>query len=194
MKKQQLLSTLLVFFLFSLPVNRARGDTKSDALPVPEEICREAMLPNFGERGRPLPLTAHWNSGEREGGFTPAYQMELISAGHYLLPWFQLPDPDQKVGYEYYLPLKRAAELNLPISFIGTQWEHLLTDDPSYFNLPPGQNPNVVALDENILKEVCPFGPLEPWRVVGKRWTTSPPASPSELVSLPTVDKLYKQQ
>lgn len=142
-------------------------------LPVADEIRQEALLPNDSELGHPLPLAAHWNAGLFPTGFTPDYQMQMISKGHYLLPWFQLSSPlESPLPDAYYRSaIQRAAALNLPISFISTQWESVLTYDPGYFNLPPDQNPNVVGPDGSIQQKVDPFGPIAPWSAVGGRWS-----------------------
>ncbi len=149
------------------------------APPVSEEIRAEALRPNNSSDGRPLPLVAHWNTGTEESGFSPAYQMRMIAQGHRLLPWFQMPPIDLRADdpglVEYYeAAIKQAAQLKLPISFIGTQWEALLTNDDAYFNLPPEENPNVVGLDGAPRRVLSPFGADGPWSDAGRRWTTSP--------------------
>ncbi|MGE0126746.1 MAG: hypothetical protein AB7U82_01485 [Blastocatellales bacterium] len=146
--------------------------------PVTDAIRAEATRPNDSGDGRPLPLVAHWNTGTEENGFSPDYQMRMIEQGHYLLPWFQMPAIDTRqddprwISY-YEAAIKQAAQLKLPISFIGTQWEMLLTNDAAYFNLPPADNPNVIGLDGAPRREVSPFGGDDSWREVGRRWTTS---------------------
>jgi hypothetical protein len=162
-------------FVLSLAVVqecRAQGDTLK---PVPDEIRFEACLPNQNDIGRPLPLAAHWNTGQLPTGFTPDYQMQMIDKGHYILPAFYLPYPWENPGDAYYEgAIKKAAALNLPISFVGTQWESLLTIDSAYFDLPADRNPNVIGLDGSVQQEVDPFGPYDPWTEVGQRWTSSP--------------------
>jgi hypothetical protein len=143
--------------------------------PVPDEIRFEACLPNQSNIGRPLPLAAHWNTGQLPTGFTPDYQMHMIDQGHYLLPWFQLPSPGSTAPGDQYFEgaIKKAAALNLPISFVSTQWEQQLTLDPAYFSLPADQNPNVVGMDGTIQQELDPMGPADPWRAVGISWTSN---------------------
>jgi hypothetical protein len=142
-----------------------------ELLPVQEEIRREALLPNESELGRPLPLAAHWNAGQAKGGFSPVYQMEMIKRGHFLLPWFALPGPNDDDYYE--ASIKWAAEQKLPISFLSTQWEHELTDSPEYFSLPPDRNPNEVNKSGAIERKVSPFGPADLWKEVGRKWGSS---------------------
>src|SRR5271169_3286924 len=86
----QLLLLVLVLLLAKGHECRAQGDTLR---PIPDEIRFEACLPNQNDIGRPLPLAAHWNTGQFPTGFTPDYQMQMIDKGHFLLPWFQLPSP-----------------------------------------------------------------------------------------------------
>ena len=147
---------------------------------VAEEIRHEAALPNQSDIGRPLPLAATWNTGQFPTGFTPDYQMHLIEQGHYILPAFFLPPPKNRgpgedPGDAYFeAATKKAAALKLPISFVGTEWESVLTTDPNYFNLPPDKNPNVIGLDGSIQHKLDPLGPVDPWKEVGKKWTSTP--------------------
>jgi hypothetical protein len=128
--------------------------------------------------GHPLPLAAHWNMGQSSEGFSPDYQMKMIDQGHYLLPWFLMPeieaDPADPRWLKYYEEaIKRAAQLKLPISLVGIQWEMLLTADNHYLELPAEKNPNVVTADGQIKPEVSPFGPASVWKEVGTRWGSS---------------------
>ena len=165
---------LLCLILFSIfPQSESLADNEPYK-SVPDQIRFEATLPNNSQLGHPLPLAAHWNRGQLSNGFSPDYQMRMIKEGHYLLPWFSLPEPYelQKVPFDYYeSAIRNAARLKLPITFISTQWERYLTDSPLYFNLPTGENPNVVDNKGTILRKVSPFGPVGPWHEMGKRWT-----------------------
>lgn len=155
-----------------------------------DAIRLEATRPDRGDAGRPLPLAAHWNvTGMYGEGFTPAYQQELLKKGHHLLPWIEYPPTDyalerlfkpgdpRRAKYiderlkHFEMVIKQLAKDKLPISFLATQWESLLTYDKAYLGLPAERNPNVVGLDGKIKGQVCPFGPVEPWREVGKLWT-----------------------
>jgi hypothetical protein len=128
---------------------------------------------------RELPLAAHWNLGETPEGFTPDYQLRLLGAGHHLLPWLRLPNPewrgDDADWTRYYQgALRRFAAERRAISLVSTQWESMLTNDEKYFNLPAAENPNVIGPDGRPRREVSPFGPVKWWREAGRRWTTSP--------------------
>jgi hypothetical protein len=138
-----------------------------------DEITREATRPNGPAQGWPLPLAAHWNMGFFKEGFTPDCQVSLIEAGHHIFPWFHLSGPPSatpRKGY-YEKAFLYVSQNKLPISFVSTQWESLLTADPAYFKLPNEDNPNVVALDGSIKPMVSPFSPVGPWRQVGTSWT-----------------------
>ncbi len=116
--------------------------------------------------------------GEVKDGFSPNYQMKLVDQGEPLLPWFLLPnvfaDPEDPRWITYYeSAIKKAAKYNLPISFVGTQWDILLSTTDEYLNLPPDKNPNVVTADGQVRREVSPFGPVEAWREAGMKWGSS---------------------
>lgn len=150
----------------TVPPNSPIADTA-------DEIRREATLPANSPIGRPLPLTGHWNTGILPNGFSPDYQMELIDEGHYILPWFQMPEPGQEKGEAYYkTAILKAAKLRLPVSFVGTQWEKVLTTENVFFGLPADVNPNVVDSFGGIRKMVSPFGPGKWWHQAGTLWTS----------------------
>lgn len=167
--------SVILFCTVSVP---GSGSTKLEnfgaASPTINSIQKAAIQSQRGERGRPLPLAGHWNRGQRPGGYDPVYQLRLIEQEQLILPWFAMPGPEQSSGYADYAPVEIAAQLGLPISFVGTQWEKLLADEASYLSLPPEENPNVVEADGNVANKVSPFGPIEHWREVGRRWTSSP--------------------
>lgn len=132
----------------------------------------------------PLPLAGHWTTGvyPEARGWRPQEQLRLIREGHYLLPWFQMPYPEGwspgdsqliKADFLDYLPaFEECRKLGLPISFVSTQWDAVFSD-PSFRDLPPEQNPNVVLEDGSIIGESDPFGPVEQWKELGRRWTSS---------------------
>ncbi len=153
----------------------SRAETSDTFGQVAAEIRREATLPNGSDAGYPLPLAAHWNTGQMPTGFTPAYQIGMIEKGHHLLPWFNFPVPGENSKYEYYeSSIKKVAASKLPVSFVGTQWESLLSTSPEFSKLPLDKNPNVIDLNGKVLPSVSPFGPVELWREVGRKWTSTP--------------------
>jgi hypothetical protein len=69
------LSGGLLLCLF-LSIGPARGaETPGRA---GEDRTVEALLPNNGKAGRPLPPAASWNAGQKPGGFSSDYQMARI--------------------------------------------------------------------------------------------------------------------
>ena len=175
MKQAMLLSTVVVAVACA-------GDEMSTVRAVSQAIRAEAVMPNSGDGGRPLPLASAWCTGSHRWsvGWRPARQLALIERGHFILPWFAHPgrgdtlDERASAAFrEYYeAPIRRAAELKLPLTFVSTQWESTLSRPP-WVDLPAEQNPNVVAADGTIKKMVSPFGPLPPWREAGRSWTDS---------------------
>lgn len=147
----------------------------NDAASTAKEIATEAAKPSVGPEGRPLPLAAHWNVGANPDGFSPDWQMEQIANGRHLLPWFAIPWPKPiKSPANYYAPIRTCARLRLPIAFVGTQWEKLLTDEKEFFELPPKQNPNVLDKNGTPIRQLSPLGPTRHWHEIGRRWGASP--------------------
>jgi hypothetical protein len=148
-----------------------------------DDIRSEALAPN-SESFHPLPLLGSWNASTwwnyntATAGLYPGWQLDMINQGHHLLPWYNIPNPNELCEnsefcypFEYLeSPIMRAAQSNLPISFVGPQWEHYLYDDPVYFNLPPHQNPNVVSTNGSVQKQISPFGPIDYWYEIGEKW------------------------
>jgi len=114
-------------------------------------------------------------------GWTPDYQVELLELGHHILPWMGWPrgnpDADRKAAkrfVDYYGNLIRyCRELNLPISFRGTQWEAMLVKK-RYRELPPEECPAVVTPEGKAIAKLSPFGPLEKWRDPAKEYVDTP--------------------
>jgi len=152
------------------------------AAEVADAIREEALRPNGDPEGLPLPLAAHWNTGHyaRAPGMHPDFEISLIEQGAYVMPSFHHPPyfHEQKgvgaVDLRYYeRAIGRAARLRLPLTFVGSQWESALTLQDEFFRLPSEQNPNVISPNGQVLKKVSPFGPVEPWSEVGRRWTAT---------------------
>lgn len=159
-----------------------------DPQKTADEIRVEAIRKNSDPAGKALPLLSSWNNGKylyafpyhNVRGLDPAFQLQEIEKGRHIMPNFAFPDAsDDKAQIEKYrayyeLPLQRAAELKLPLTLASPQWESLLTTDKKYFDLPMQENPNVVTAEGEVKKMLTPFGPIEPWREVGRRWASSP--------------------
>jgi len=156
----------------------------ADEGSVHGQIRREASRPNTSDEERPLPLACSWQCGEYPGpscaGWRPENQIALIEQGYHLLPWFGHPAPGpvptdrNDFFFAYYeSAIKRARQLRLPLTLIASQWESGLSQTP-YIDLPSEDNPNVVAVGGKTLPQVSPFGPVKPWREIGKKRTDHP--------------------
>lgn len=163
----------IAFFLWSATCLSSTGNCSSL-----EAIALESLKPSYSpQKGRPLPLVGHWNCGDRPGGFGPEFQLWLLRNKHHILPWVRLPEPDEspKLSFQDVAASKKliefAAEHRLPISFVSSQWEKLLTTRQKYLLLAQNENPNTILLDGRVAKAVSPFGPSGPWCEVGKLWT-----------------------
>ncbi len=130
----------------------------------------------------PLPLLAHWNSGDvnyvdvnNSEGMTPAYVISLIEDGTYILPSWKLePYWTLQQTQEYYKEsILRAKELNLPLTFIIDPLESSFINNNSYFTLPTSENPNVVDANSNILEKISPFGDNSKWSELGANFASS---------------------
>ena len=155
---------------------------------VPQQIRQEALAPN-NPHDCPLPLMSTWSTDwysyyynvNPAIGFNPAWQVDQINAGHYLLPDFQLPDivDESSATYQKYVAyyqsaIGQVAQWKLPLVLIGTQWEKLLYDaNYSWFSLPYADNPNMVESDLTVRAAVSGFGPTIAWEQVGQTWSSS---------------------
>jgi hypothetical protein len=139
-------------------------------------IQKAAVSKNQEAGERPLPLFGSWNVGGKGEGYTPAWQRAQIEAGHKLLPWFPLESPTAELSSEHVEILKQFAEWKLPISFISTQWESLLTTDKQrrFLDLPESENPHVIGGDGIPQRRVSPMGSIKPWFQVGREWGSAP--------------------
>ncbi len=156
---------------------------------VVDEIRTEATRPNYDSIGRPLPLASHWVG--YAPGVTADDHIDMIEQGHHIFPIFSLPEPDDQRPYYAENAIKRAARMNLPIAFVSSQWEKLLSEEP-YISIDAedgvfsggkaseSTNPNVIAIDGSVLKikkKVSPFGPqgqIDLWWEVGGKWSSNP--------------------
>lgn len=158
---------------------RGQGHEASPSISRMADVIREeAVRSNKSPQGRPLPLASLWPTGVRPDGFDPDYQLELMQKGHYLLPVFQQPpaanSATSNLPPRYYdEALRKLAAHRLPLSFISTQWESLLTTDPLFSSLPKTRNPNVIDLSGTIHRKVSPFGEAAIWQTAGERWTAT---------------------
>jgi len=171
--------TLTVLLVVTTGMARTQEVTETMKTTA-QAIRTEATRANQGEAGRPLPLACGWCTGSHDWskGWRPIEQLKLIAAGRHLMPWFAHPSRAGTLqgeagdGFRAYYEeaIRTAAEAGLPLTFSASQWESALSRDP-YYSLPPERNPNVVGVDGKVWKTVSPFGPVEPWRELGRTYT-----------------------
>ncbi|MBN2505568.1 MAG: hypothetical protein JXQ71_02620 [Verrucomicrobia bacterium] len=142
------------------------------ARQVAKEIVHEATLPPRGPGGRPLPLASHWNVGTVRGTFELEHQIGWLQKGHHILPWLAWPDGDpggERFDAYFGRALRYCAELGLPISFRGTQWNAMLVGK-SYREGPASNWAGVIAPDGSRVPRLSPFGPVEPWKACAEAY------------------------
>lgn len=158
----------------------AAAPTAAATAATPEQRAIAAILrdsnPRIPGAEHPLPLAASWNTGVRPLGFTPAWQVEQIRRGRYLLPWFWMgtppADPAKNPGYTtvfdatyYGSAIGYLARHRLPLAFDMPPWELLLPRvSPVFAKTDASGNPLAIA----------PFGPVSPWYEAGRAWARDP--------------------
>jgi hypothetical protein len=166
------LITFGAVFLNDVHANSPRDQPTAEARRVADVIRRETALPPNGPQGRPLPLASHWNVGTVRGTFEPDHQIELIQSGHFVLPWMSWPSGDRLSDYHERL-LKYFAELRLPVSMRGTQWNAMLVKK-SYRDGPESDWTGVIDPLGRRVPKLSPFGPIEPWMDPAKEYVDTP--------------------
>ncbi len=164
---QRLLFGLAIAVASGLVSVRAGVEPSQAAREAAEEIRHEATLPPAGKAGKPLPLASHWNVGRVTETFEPSHQIDLLQAGHHVLPWAAWPsgDPESERFREYWTPLIEYWEkLRLPISFRGTQWNAMLVKKE--YRLHPEEEPwaGVIHPGGERVPKLSPFGDVKAWR------------------------------
>lgn len=139
-----------------------------------DSITQEAVKSFTLPIERPLPLLAHWNTGDIgfSEGLSPEYIMTLIENGNHILPSWRI-NWKSPIDISYYADsIQRAKELNLPLTFIIDPFESTFIEDSSYANMPALENPNVIDKDSNILNKISPFANNELWSEIAQKHAT----------------------
>ncbi len=172
--------TVALFGLATLALGwRCAAGLAGEPMPATAEVIRaEALKPNQGEEGRPLPLAAHWHSRFA----TLDLQLEMIERGHHILPFTYVLSPrwanDEKRMEKHTKPamqkaMQTLAAWKMPFVMItGGQWKGQFYSNPKFFNRPPEENPCVIdAQTGKPVRKYSPFGPVEAWRELGQHWS-----------------------
>src|SRR5579883_1768069 len=154
----------------------AASSTAAASGETPEQravaAIRRDSNPQIPGAQHPLPLAASWSAGLTPLGFTPAWQVDQIRRGQYLLPWFWLGAPPagetKDSGYSsvvdavyYGSAIAYLARHRLPLAFEMPPWELLLPRmSPAFAKTDVSGNP----------LRISPFGPIAPWYEAGRAW------------------------
>lgn len=159
-----LTATMLALYL-PLGISHSYAD---EIAPAAKVIRAEALKPNTGPEGRPLPLVAHWH----RRSMPLSFQFDLIRKGHFLLPWHPY-DGARRGAPSIAEELKQLRAWGLPLTLItGGQWEAAFYTEPEYLDGPPEKSGlGVSAESGKRIKAVSPLSPIEPWSKLGRRWT-----------------------
>lgn len=147
----------------------ARGE--ETAVPPAVAVVRaEALKPNQGPDGRPLPLIAHWHRRSLPLGF----QLDMLRDGHYVLPWLAFDRHEGGIAVPSNASdIKQLRAWGMPFALItGGQWEASFYSDKKYLDAPAEQTGCAVSAETGKkIKAVSPFSPVEPWYELGHSWT-----------------------
>lgn len=135
-------------------------------------VSQDVVQSVLGVNGVPylLPSVASWNAF----GFGPRYWKQFVDKDKHIFPWFPIQNPKanrQIAAFQSHLEVCKVK--GYPISFVGTQWERLLSEWPEYTSLPEEQNPNVIDTAGVRHMKVHPFASKDLWYEVGRQWTTT---------------------
>jgi hypothetical protein len=161
---------------------RAGGPTRATADETPEQRAVAAIVrdsdPSIPGSEHPLPLAASWNTGLTPLGFTPAWQVQEIRRGQYLLPWFSLGAPpiEPTAKYPGYATVFDATYYGSAIGYLSRHGLPLAFDMPPWEILLPRMSSvyaNKTDRGGNPL-DISPFGPVRPWYEAGRAWVRNP--------------------
>lgn len=151
---------------------------------TPEAIAAAAVIKAETERaindsdGRPLPLLSVYNC--RQHMWSPDYQIQLLQSGYHFIPCMVAPEGNwttPSLGAPSIVPtfndyysglLTLAAELELPICFMHTQWEKFLVDTSigggtTTYGTGISTYPGTILTDGTTLARIDPMGPTGAW-------------------------------
>jgi hypothetical protein len=176
-----ILAALMLLLTAGVGGAHAAGAGAAAVDETPERRAIAAILrdsnPQIPGAEHPLPLAASWSMGLTPLGFSPAWQVEQIRRGQYLLPWFWLgvpplgptpKDPGYATVFDaiyYGSAIGYLARHRLPMAFDMPPWELLLPRVSAAFaKIDAGGNPLAIS----------PFGPIAPWYEAGRAWARNP--------------------
>jgi hypothetical protein len=160
---------LLPLGLLLLSMALAAQATGAEIPPAARVIRAEALKPNSGPEGRPLPLVAHWH----RRSLPLSFQIAMIKEGHFVLPWQAYDGGRGRGELSYAAEIKQMREWGLPLTLItGGQWEASFYTAPEYLEAPAEKTGVAVsAATGKKIRAVSPLSPVEPWAKLGRSWT-----------------------
>src|SRR5262245_47420492 len=160
---------LLPIGLLVLPLPLVAYAAEGEVPPAAKVIRAEALKPNNGPDGRPLPLVAHWH----RRSMPLSFQLSMIKEGHFVLPWQAFDGGRGRGELPYADEIKRLREWGLPLALItGGQWEASFYTAPEYLDAPAEKTGVALsAASGKKIKAVSPLSPIEPWTKLGHSWT-----------------------
>lgn len=155
----------------AMPQNGSAADVRA----VAKEMAVELTKKNFDPGGWPLPVVSHWANGFGRPKFSSDYQIELLEAGHHIMPTLPFPNPGAEQYPEDAKPwVEKLARWKAPISLRAGQWESVLyskefpREQPGKWrNLPPQKSPLTIDLQGELQTTLSPLGAVEPWYEAG---------------------------
>ncbi len=146
---------------------------------TPEQRAIMAILhdssPELPGAEHPLPLAASWNAGVEPLGFTPAWQVEEIRRGRYLLPWLWLDEPPHGQTHPGDATASDTIYCRCAISYLARHGLPLTFEMPPWEILLPRVSPAYAKRDASgRLLPISPFGPVAPWYEAGRAWARHP--------------------
>jgi hypothetical protein len=123
---------------------------------------------------RTLPLASNWNGGLGKYLYSPEYQMDLLANGAYIMPWMTLSAPGIYSTPNYYRNyMEYLCANDLPVTFLTSQWEELLSTQSEFKKLSAADNPNIVSALGVVENMVRPDGRGSDWFKAGQLWGQS---------------------
>src|SRR5262245_16263638 len=124
---------LLPIGLVLLPMSLVAHATEGEIPPAARVIRAEALKPNTGPEGRPLPLVAHWH----RRSLPLSLQLGMIKEGHFILPWRPFERSRSRGELSDAAEIRQLRSWGLPLTLItGGQWEASFYTAPEYLEAP----------------------------------------------------------
>ena len=176
------------------------GTVVAHAGAVFDAVRENALAPNDGPEGRPLPLAGSWSTGwypywriymyddwsvlNSRTFWTPDYMVDLIEAGHHVLPIFTVGIDSDGTNIVRTLMLSEVYNLyatnavaklrthGVPLALESSNFAQPLVANTKYSALPTNENPRVLYAATGLLTNTISVFPPDPgvWTTLGHDW------------------------